>query len=320
MTFDHNRPPGFFDVRMRGFHKRMEVADVVALIDRSIRPLPSERVDVLGAAGRVLTDGVVAPRSTPPFDRAAMDGYALRADDSFGAAPYNPLTLRIVGEALPGRPFSGIVAAGQAVRIMTGAPIPNGADAVLPAEMADESSGAVRVVESIPPGRHIGRVGEDVAAGNQVLPAGRRLRPQDIGLLASVGIRSVSVVRRPRVSTIVTGDELVPPGTEPGPYQIVDTNSVVLRALVERDGGVALSALYLADRSELIREALLQCEADVILVSGGSSVGREDHAPRLVAELGTLPVHGIALRPASPTGLGFIDGRSVFLLPGNPVS
>src|SRR5262249_3127642 len=154
-------------------------------------------------------------------------GYALRAEETFGAGAYNPLSLSVIGESLPGRPFSGQVTTGHAVRIMTGAPIPAGADAVLPVEQAAERDGTLAAVDPLPPGRHVGRLGEDVAAGTRVLSAGRRLRPQDAGLLASIGVGSVHVVRRPRVAALITGDELLPPGSMPEGYRIIDSNSVM---------------------------------------------------------------------------------------------
>ncbi len=312
--------PRFFDVRMRGFRDRAEVDDVVRLIDERVQPLPAATVATPQAAGRVLSAAVVAEAAVPGFDRAAMDGYAVRAEETFGAGPYNPLEFRIAGAALPGRPCAGPVPPGVAVRIMTGAPVPDGADAVVPVETAHEEAGVLRVTEPVSPGRHVGRRGEDVAPGQTVLPAGRILRPQDLGLLAALGVGAVSVVRRPRVALLTTGDELLPAGSKPDGYRIVDSNSVMLAALVARDGGEPLRATLLPDRRDVLRTALTETTADVILISGGSSVGQEDHAPGLVAELGELPVHGVALRPASPSGVGFLGGRPVFLLPGNPVS
>ncbi len=310
----------FKDVRMRGFQDRAEVSAVVALIDGRVRPLPPEDVDLRGTAGRVLAADVTAGVAVPGFDRAAMDGYALRGDETFGAGPYNPLEFEVVGVALPGRPFAGRVGPGQAVRIMTGAPLPDGADAVLQAENADEAGGRVRVSDAVPPGRHVGRRGEDIEAGAVVLRAGRVLRPQDVAVLASLGAAPVSVVRRPLVAVVVTGDELLPAGSKPEGYRIVDSNSVMLEALVRRDGGLPAVLPLVPDTREAVRAALTGSEADVVLVSGGSSVGQEDHAPRVLAELGELPVHGVALRPASLAGVGFLKGRPVFLLPGNPVS
>jgi molybdopterin molybdotransferase len=317
------RNPQWKDVRMRGFQDRAEVADAVALLAARLAPLPSEPVGLADAAGRVLAAEVVSDVAVPPFDRAAMDGYALKGGETFGAGPYNPLEFVVVGEALPGRPFAGAVGPGQAVRIMTGAPLPDGADAVLQAEAAEEAGGKVRVSDAVPPGRHVGRRGEDIAAGTAVLPAGRVLRPQDVGVLASVGASPVHVVRRPRVAVLVTGDELLPCGSRPEGYRIVDSNSVMLVALARRDGGIPTVAPIVPDNRDAVREAMLGTDADVLLVSGGSSVGQEDHAPRVVTEVGELCVHGVALRPASPAGFGFLPGsppRPVFLLPGNPVS
>jgi molybdopterin molybdotransferase len=309
------------DVRMRGFHDRVEVAAVVALIEGRVRQLGVEHVTLRQAAARVLAEDVVAPVPVPAFDRAAMDGYALHGSETFGADGYNPLEFVLVGQALPARPWSGRVGSGQAVRIMTGAPLPDGADAVLQAEAAEEDpAGKLLVCEPVPPGRHVSRRGEDVEQGSMVFRAGRVLRPQDVGVLASLGVTPVIVVCQPNVSILVTGDELLPCGSRPEGYRIVDSNSVMLEALVRRDGGMVESTRLVPDRREAVRSALQECDADLLLISGGSSVGMEDHAPQVLAELGERCVHGVALRPASPTGMGFLDGRPVFLLPGNPVS
>jgi len=305
---------------MRGFRDRAEVADVVRLLDERIHSLAAEDCALPEAGTRVVAADVRSEVAVPGFERAAMDGYAVRAEESFGAGPYSPLELRIVGESMPGRPFAGRLSAGQAVRIMTGSPVPAGADAVLPFEVAREEGGVVFISEAISPGRHVGRRGEDVEPGRTVLTAGRVLRPQDLGLLASLGVASVRVVRQPRVDILITGDELLPVGSKPEGFRIVDSNSIMLAALVKRDGGEARVAPLLPDRRELILEAMRSSEADVLLISGGSSVGQEDHAPALLAELGELAIHGVALRPASPTGVGFLGTRAVFLLPGNPVS
>jgi molybdopterin molybdotransferase len=312
--------PAFHDVRLRGFRDRTEVRDVLALLDQRIGTLAAEVVPLTQAAGRVLAADVIASVAVPGFDRAAMDGYALHAEETFGAGPYNPLSMRIVGEALAGKPFTSQVLPGQAVRIMTGAPVPEGADAVLPVEQAQEQAGTLQVSEPVSPGRHIGRRGEDISPGTCVLPASRRLRPQDIGLLASIGVAQIPVVRRPRVAVLITGDELLPPGAIPEGCRIVDSNSVMLAALIERDGGEVVVGPIIPDRQDSVEAALLGADADVLLVSGGSSVGKEDHAPVVLAARGELPVHGVALRPASPAGVGFLLGRPVFLLPGNPVS
>jgi molybdopterin molybdotransferase len=316
------RPPSspVHDVRMRGFRDRTDVDVVLALLAERVQPLPAEPVSLAGAAGRVLAAHVVAEVCVPLFDRSAMDGYALRGEETFGAGPYNPLEFRLIGEARPGKGFAGKVEPGQAVRIMTGAPLPAGADAVLMAESADEQADILRVTEAVPPGRHIGRRGEDIAAGSVLLRKERRLRPQDVAVLASIGLSQVPVVRRPTVELIITGDELLPAGSKPEGCRIVDSNSVMLEALVRRDGGLPHTGPIVPDGKEAVRDALQSARADVILVSGGSSVGKEDHAPMVLAEEGELAVHGVAMRPSSPAGVGFLGDRPVFLLPGNPVS
>ncbi len=289
-------------------------------IDRHALRLGDEKVPLEEAADRILAVDVIATFDVPAFDRAAMDGYALRGAATVGASEYNPLALPVLGQALAGQPFAGPVRPDAAVRIMTGAPMPQGLDAVLPAEYATERAGQVEIAQPVAPGQHVGRRGEDLQAGSPVLNAGRRLRPQDLGVLASLGYAQVDVVRVPAVRILVTGNEVIPPGTPKADYQIYDANSPMLRALVARDGGRVERHARLGDDPGKIHEALLAPGADVILVSGGSSVGAEDHAPRLLAQAGELAIHGVAMRPSSPAGVGRIGEVLVFLLPGNPVS
>ena len=306
---------------MRGFAERADVEEVERFLAGCASALDEEPVPLTACVGRVLAAPVVSAFDVPGFPRSAMDGYAVRGEDTFGASDYDPLELVLVGVALPGSPWNGTLAPREAVRIMTGAPVPDGADAVVVAEVCEERDGVVVVRDGVAPRKNVGVRGEDIRRGDAVLSAGRRLRPQDAGLLASIGVAEVGCIRRPRVRLVITGDELLPPGAAPEGARIVDSNSVVLRALVERDGGSCLPHEILPDEPERIRAALAEPGADVVLVSGGSSVGQEDHAPRLVAELGTLDFHGVAMRPSSPTGIGRLPGGSfVFLLPGNPVS
>ncbi len=308
------------DVRMRGFAKRERVATAWDWITNLAAVLEPQLVPLENACGRVLTNEIIAPINVPAFDRSAMDGYAVIAIETDGASDYNPLSFPILGQSLPGNPFEGSLISGSAVRIMTGAPLPEGADAVVPAEYATESEGNVELTTSVSPGKHVGRVGEDITEGGSVFAAHRRLRAQDVGLLASLGTSTVSVVRQPRVRILVTGNELVSPREPRGPHQIFEANSFLLRGLVKRDGGVLESLRHVPDQKETIRESLTEAGADVVLVSGGSSVGAEDHAPLILAEVGSLEIHGIAMRPSSPAGMGRIKESMVFLLPGNPVS
>ncbi len=321
------------DVRMRGFAQRTTVDDALSWVDSAVPEfgkLGVEDVSLLNAAGRVLARDVTSRVNVPGFARAMMDGFALVADDTLGATSYNPLALAILGTCLPSQAFDGKVAAGSAVQIMTGAPMPTGADAVLPIENARIDGSRVLVMGEVSPGKHVGQLGEDVRAGDVVARAGHVLRPQDIGMLSSLGFDQVSVVRRPRVRIVITGNELLPMGTPPTGFQITDANGPMLAALVTRDGGEPITAPIVPDDRDAILAALRD-DADVILVSGGSSVGQEDHLPTLLAEHGELAIHGIAMRPSSPTGMGRLAGtrdtdqpdagsRLVFLLPGNPVS
>jgi molybdopterin molybdotransferase len=311
--------PSDHDVRMRGFTRRATVDEALAWIDRQAKPLGDETVPLACAAARVLAQDVQSDVDVPGFARAMMDGFAVRAADTMGASAYNRLALMVIGESMPGRPFAGSVGPGEAVRIMTGAPLPDGADAVLPVELVEIQSDHILAQGEVSPEKHVGHRGEDIATGDVALPAGRVLRPQDIGLLASIGVAHVAVVHRPQTRIVVTGDELLPAGSKPEGVKIVDANGPMLRALVERDGGVADHPGIVHDRPEAILDAI-RAEADIVLVSGGSSVGQEDHAPELLRQHGELAIHGLAMRPSSPAGMGTLDGRLVFLLPGNPVS
>ena len=304
---------------MRGFSRRVTVDDAWAWVDQNAGKGSTERVGVDDAARRVLAEDVVSEVDVPAFERAMMDGFAVRAADIGGATNFNRLTLQVVGEVLPGHEFEGQVGPRQAARIMTGSPLPDGADAVLPVERTEIEADLVHALADVPPGKHVGRRGEDIRRGTTVLRTGRRLRPQDVGLLASIGVSRVQVVSRVRVRILPTGNELLPPGSRPRGVKIVDSNSPILTELVRRDGGVVLDSRIIPDQPDRLLAAM-RGDADVVLVSGGSSVGQEDHAPRLLDEHGELAIHGIAMRPSSPAGMGRLDGRLVFLLPGNPVS
>jgi len=307
------------DVRMRGFASRATVEEALTWLDSHLQQLPAETVALSEAFGRVLATEIVSEVDVPSFPRAMMDGFAVQAHDTQGASAYNTLSLTVIGQAMPGRGFSGRVHRGQAVRIMTGAPLPAGADSVLPAELVDIQDERILAQGEVSPGKHAGCAGEDVQRGTTLFQPGRLLRPQDIGVLSSIGVGEVQAVRRPRVRLVVTGDELLPAGNKPDGFQITDANSPMLAALVTRDGGLVTDEGIVPDNREAIL-ATLRTDTDLVLASGGSSVGQEDHVPTLLAEHGDLAIHGIAMRPSSPAGMGTMDGRLVILLPGNPVS
>src|SRR4051794_37458706 len=307
------------DVRMRGFAMRHTVKAALDWLDAQVHPLSVELAPLRSAAGRVLAASVVSDVDVPGFDRATMDGYAVVADSTEGATAYSPLPLTVIGDSMPGCPFEGFVFAGSAVATMAGAPVPAGADAVLPAEWVEAAPDRISALTAVSPGKNLGRRGEDIVHGTTFLEPGRVLRPQDLGVLSSIGQGEVCVVRKPRVRLAITGNELLPSGVRPLGFQIADANGPMLAALIERDGGVVdFPGLVRDDQDGILRA--LYADADIVIVSGGSSVGIEDLAPMLVAQHGELAVHGIAMRPSSPTGLGRIEHRLVFLLPGNPVS
>jgi molybdopterin molybdotransferase len=284
------------------------VREFLDQIDRVLHPLSVETLPVEQAIGRALAREVMAAHDVPGFDRAAMDGYALRAADT------GPR--QVIGEAFPARPFAGKVQPGQAVRVMTGAPLPSGADTVVPFEQVSDTL----EMPALPPGKNVGPRGEDVVAGRKLFATGRLLRPQDVALLIASGVTSVFVHRIPRISVLVTGNELVPAGTVPQGYRIVESNSAMLAALIRRDGGEPDVGPIVTDQRDALREALLMADGDLILVCGGSSVGAEDQVPALLADEGELLLHGVALKPGAPAGFASLRGRYVFLLPGNPVS
>ena len=331
------------DVRMQGFTRRHTVQEALTWLDARLRPLGSEDVPLRDAAGRVLASAVVSDIDVPGFDRSTMDGYAVVADSTEGATPYNRIPLKVVGDAMPGSPFARTVVRGEAVRIMTGAPMPSGADSVLPAESVDvaverglqpaPTPDTVAAISEVSPQKNVGHRGEDFVRGTTLLEAGRVLRPQDIGVMSSIGLATARLVCRPRVRLVITGNELLPTGSKPRDYQITDANGPMLAALAERDGAIVDFPDLVRDNPDAISAALGVGPVlsvgpvlldgpgpDIIIVSGGSSVGIEDLAPMLLAKHGELAVHGIAMRPSSPTGMGTLGSRLVFLLPGNPVS
>jgi molybdopterin molybdotransferase len=307
------------DIRMRGFRDRSTVEEALEAALDGITPLLSESVVVMAAAGRVLADDVVSGVSVPAFRRSMMDGYAVRGEDTYGATVYNPIPLDVVGISMPGTDPDDHVAQGQCVTIVTGAPMPDGADAVLMVENTSGSGDRIEATAPVPVGRNVGRVGEDVAVGEPILNSGRTLLPQDVGLLSAVGHDPIDVVRRPTVRIIVSGDELLPPGASPTGTKIVDSNSPMLAALVQRDGGIP-EVVRLPDEKGAMEEALARAGADAIVTAGAASVGSEDRVPILVDKLGSLSIHGITMRPSAPTGIGTVNGVRVVILPGNPVS
>jgi molybdopterin molybdotransferase len=287
-----------------------------------VRPLPPEQVALGDALGRVLAEDVTSADDVPGFDNSAMDGFAVRAADTRGAVPERPVRLDVVAESRAGAPAPRELGDGQAIRISTGAMLPVGADAVLRKESASDEGEQVDALAEVEPGKEVRRAGEDVRAGELVLTAGTRLGPAELGVLASVGVAQASCARRPRVSLLVTGDELVEPGRALGPGQIRNSNAFTIAAQVAAAGAeLAESRMVPDDRGRTVEAVRDGLGSDVLVVCGGVSVGPHDHVKPAFAELGVEEVFwGVALRPGHPTWFGSHDGALVFGLPGNPVS
>ena len=283
-------------------------------------PLPPEQVPLDDALGRVLAADLEALRTQPPADVSAMDGYAARASDVATA----PVELRVIGEVAAGRPFTSAVGTGQAARIFTGGVMPAGADTVVVQEITERKPDAVTVLKPVSKGRHIRRQGLDFRRGDALFSAGRRLSARDLALLAGMNHPIVPVHRRPKVALFATGDELVPPGTEPGPGQIVYSNGFALAALARQEGTAVVDLGLVKDELEptvAAVRAARQNAADILVTTGGASVGEYDMVHKAFAAEGMdLSFWKVAMRPGRPLMHGRLGGMQVLGLPGNPVS
>ena len=284
-----------------------------------------EEVPTSGALDRVLGEDVHSPGDLPTFRRSTMDGFAVRAADTFGATEGLPAYLEIVDDVFMGRAPKTALGTGQCARIATGGMLPDHADAVVMVEQTQEvGPSTIEALRAVAPGENVVQIGEDVRSGDPILPRGHRLRPQDVGGLVALGITCVPVARRLRVGIVSGGDELVAPEQEPGPAQIRDINSYTLAALIRRDGHTPSLAGIFPDEYAALESAARAALAsnDVVILSAGSSVSARDMTAQVVDSLGEpgVLVHGVSLKPGKPTILGVCAGKPVFGLPGNPVS
>ena len=312
--------------RDRGFKEATKIEEARRIFYGALATisLPSESVQIDKSLNRILAEDVAAERSVPSFDKSAMDGYAVVAEDTFGASPANPSLLRLIGESKIGETPKAILHRGETVAIATGAPVPQGANAVVMIETTKRlETGDVEIYGPVSPGENISRLGEDVREGSIVLGRGRKLKPPDLGLLVALGRRTVRVVRQPRVGVLSTGNELSDTSrTVAG--KIADVNRPMLMAMVEECGGTPVDLGIAKDDAAQISRKLRQGlrSADVVLVTAGTSVGKGDLVPDIINTLGRpgMLVHGIAMRPSLPTGLAVVDAKPVISLPGFPVS
>jgi molybdenum cofactor synthesis domain-containing protein len=308
---------------MRPFGKTIALDVARAIVDGAIRPIDrTETVPLPKANGRVLAQEVVSNADVPPFSRAAMDGYAVRAGDTAGATRTSPRRLQRVETIFTGQVPRRNVDAGQCAEIATGAPMPDGADAVVMVEDTDiDESGRVAVFAPVEPRQNIGQQGADIRKGQRVMESGTALNASRIGALAAVGMTDVRVYGKPRVAILSTGNEIVDPGQALAPGQIYDINRVTLSMVVEDNGGVPVPLRTAADTAEDLTRAVDECLAeDLMVFSGGSSVGERDLILDVIAARGEVLFHGIAVKPGKPTAFGRIDGKLVFGMPGYPTS
>lgn len=295
------------------------LADAQRDVLSTVPALGAVDVSVWDAAGLVLASPITAPHDVPPFTNSAMDGYAVVAADTAGP----PVELEVVEDVAAGHVAAGSVSAGRAIKIMTGAPVPAGADAVVKVEDTEPGEGSVRVLASVASGTAVRPAGGDLAAGDHVFDAGTRLTARHLAVLASIGVAAPSVARRPVVALMSTGDEVRPPETaQLAPGQIRDSNRPLLRTLLHDLGVEVLDLGIIGDDEDLLRETVERAaaEADAVITSGGVSMGEYDHVKIVLRSLGNIEFWQVAMQPAKPFAFGMIDGTPLFGLPGNPVS
>jgi molybdopterin molybdotransferase len=281
------------------------------------------------ALTRVLAEDILSPIDSPPFDRAAMDGYAIRGEDSFGASPQNPVLLKLTKSQLGEDKNQAELAEGECVPIATGMPLPKGSNAVVMLEYTRERGDTLEIFKPVTPGKNVSFQGEDVKKGEAVLKAGKILRAHDLGMLASLFTRTIKVYKRAKLGIIATGDELIDPALQSSEHEqwqrqqkIADSNSYTLAALTQKIANPYRIGIV-RDNYEEIKDALrssLERGCEGLLVSGGSSVGTRDFLGDAVEDLGELIFHGVAIRPGEPTGFGIINTKPIFVLPGYPVA
>lgn len=307
---------------LRTDRRLVSIHEARAILRAAAVPITrTETLPLTELGGRVLAQSIVAARDVPPFARSAMDGYAVVATDVAGASPESPVVLQVTESVYTGAMPTAPVTKGACAAIATGAPIPDGADAVVMVERTARDSERVRIMEAVHAGANINPRGTDLQAGEPVLDVGAWLTPSRVAALAAAGCASAAVFARPRVSIVVTGDEVVAPGQPLGPGQIHDVNTAALAATVRQHGGEPVPSAVVRDEPSAIRDAFAGAlAADLVLISGGSSVGERDYILDVIAERGEVRFAGIAVKPGKPTVFALVEGRPVFGMPGNPSS
>ncbi|MEM2109912.1 MAG: molybdopterin molybdotransferase MoeA [Candidatus Odinarchaeota archaeon] len=312
-------------INMRGFASTTSKKQALEILLSKVESVKAfENIAVQHSLNRVLAEDIISQHDLPPFNRAAMDGYALKFDDSIGASFESPIRLKVVGRVDAGDIRNIEIDRMETVEIMTGARVPEKTDCVIMAEYTKRlSEDTVEIYQQLTPWSNIDLKGSDVHKGEVILGKGTIIKPADIGLLKSLRLNTVKVYRPPKVGLISTGDELTDfPKPSDENSKVVESNQIMLSAYILEDGGEPLKYGIVPDNSELIKNILLRAvaECDIILVTGGTSVGRKDLVPKIIRDIGLILVHGISMKPGKPTGLALVQGKPVILMPGYSVA
>jgi molybdopterin molybdotransferase len=310
---------------MKPLKALLSLEEGMRILLENVSPISrTERVPLLEASGRVLMEPIVAAMDVPPFPRASMDGYAVIAQDTFGAGNFKPVQLRLAEVVHAADIASGAVTPGTCIQVATGAPIPAGADAVVQVEDTEleaAEAGAVKIYKPVYPRQNVAPQGEDIQTGKEVLSPGTRLDPSKVGVLAALGLTQVTVMAKPSVAVIPSGNEIVTPGDPLPPGKIYDINTYTLATLIQETGSLPRIFPTMKDTLEDVRRTLTEALAcDLVVLSGGSSVGERDVMVEAVASMGEVKFHGIAVKPGKPTLCGVIQGKLVLGMPGYPTS
>ena len=309
-------------LRKIGFSKLTPLEDALEKLFSHIQLNPIEEIEISDALNRILAIDIIGEMDIPPFDRSAMDGYAIIAEDSFGASTKNLKTIKLVGTIEIGESSVLKLNKGEGIRISTGAPIPEGADAVVKIEDTEIENDLISLYISLPPGKNISKKGEDIKRGTQVLDKGTELKAEHIALLTSFGFKNLKVRTKPKVTVFSSGDELLEPGSTLLPGKIYNSNTPMISALVNLYGGKVIRGETVKDDRNVIKNRLFDAAEDsqVIIFTGGTSVGTKDYLPEVIKESGIVLTHGIAQRPGAPVLIGLLSDTLIFCLPGTPVA
>jgi len=308
--------------KMTPFKELVSYEEALERIRKSIKPIDrTESISIENALDRVLAKEIVANMSVPPFDRAAMDGYAVKAEETFGASSFKPKTLKLTEILRAGASSNTVVGKGECVQVATGSPIPEGADAVVMVEFTERKGNDVEILKPVYPRANISPKGEDIEEGKVVIKAGEQLFPARIGALAALGRKKVEVYEKPRIAVVPTGTEIKEVGSSLEQGQIYDVNSYTLSSIINKNGAVPLRCKAVPDTNDELRNVTKNLlKQDMIVFSGGSSVGERDLLMSVIQEFGTVVFHGIQVKPGKPTLFALVAGKPVFGMPGYPTS